>query len=332
MSYKNHITKFDYVDARDSRMVKFEYKMGDNTRRLNSSWFRGDGANFLPVKSDLYSNVDEYIFKGLVPNEPVITKDSNVVTFGSCFAKEINIQLSDRGFASIERPKSAACSPINKKEILRIPEAIIGGVNSTFTVRQLLEWTWLKIEPVDETWHGHDKAVIERNERYRQDTADRFSKGDIFIIVLGLSEVWCNKETGDVFWKAIPYTQYDKDKHEFRNTSVNENKENIEAIISLISEYAPQANIAFILDPCQLEATFRPMNCIAADTVSKAVLRVAIDEVLRDYHDDDTVSYFPCFEMTKNYSRDPYQDDNRHPTLPLIEEMMDYFCKFYVKE
>ena len=330
MEYKNHITKFDYVDARDSRLVKFQYEMGNDTRRLNSSWFRGSSANFLPIKTDLYTNVDEYMFKGLVPSEPVMTTDSNVVTFGSCFAKEINIQLADRGFTSIQRPKSAACMPIDKREILKVPEAIIGGVNSTFTVRQLLEWTWLNVEPVDETWHGHDKIAIERNEQYQRDTADRFSNADMFIIVLGLSEVWCNKETGDVFWKAIPYMQYDETKHEFRNTTVDENKENIEAIISLISEYAPQAKITFILDPCQLEATFRPINCIAADTVSKAVLRVAIDEVLRNYEDD--VTYFPCYEMTKNYSTNPYQADNRHPTLELIQEMMDYYYKFYVKE
>ena len=330
MDYKKHITKFDYVDARDSRIVKFKYNMGDETRSLNSSWFRGDGANFLPVKEDLYSNVDEYIFKGLVPDDPIITKDSNVVTFGSCFAKEFNIGLAKRGLTSIQTPGTAHCVPINKKQILKVPEAIIGGVNSTYTVRQLLEWTWLNAEPVDETWHGHDKAVIERNEQYRQETADRFSNADLFVIVLGLSEVWCNKETGDVFWKAIPYTQYDETKHEFRSTTVTENKENIETIAKLIYENAPQASIVFILDPVPLEATFRPMNCIAADMVSKSVLRVAIDEVIREC--DDSMYYFPIYEMAKSYSTDPYQTDNRHPTLELIDEMMNYFCKFYVEE
>lgn len=328
--YKEHITKFDYVDARNNRLVKFEYKMGDETRRLNTSWFRGSDANFLPMKRDLYANVDEYLFKGLVPAEPVISTDSNIVTFGSCFAKEINVSLAQRGLVNLQKPETEQGCSFDKRKILKVPEAIIGGVNSTFTVRQLLEWAWLNIEPTDETWHGEDKSVIERNEAYRQETAERFSNADLFIVVLGLSEVWCNKETGDVFWRAIPYAQYDEDKHEFRNTTVEENKDNIEAIIALTKQYAPNAKIAFILDPCQLEATFRPMNCIAADTVSKAVLRVAIDEVLRS--DVDNAYYFPMYEMTKNYSRDPYREDNRHPTVELINEMMDYFCKYYVKE
>jgi hypothetical protein len=327
MNYKEHITKFDYVDARDSRLVKFQYEMEGETRRLNSSWFRGSDANFLPIKSDLLSNVDEYIFKGLVPDDPIVTKDSNVVTFGSCFAKEINIQLAERGFTCIQKPNVAACTPTNKREILKVPEAIIGGVNSTFTVRQLLEWAWLNVEPKDETWHGHDKAVIERNERYRKETAERFSQADLFIVVLGLSEVWRNKETGDVFWKAIPYTQYDENKHEFCNTTVEENKENIQAILQLVKENAPNAKVVFILDPVALEATFRPMNCIAADAVSKAVLRVAIDEVLREHTD---AFYFPCYEMVRAYNA--YQDDNRHPTLDIIIEMMGYFYKFYVKD
>lgn len=328
MSYKDHITKFDYVEARDNRLVKFEYEMEDETRRLNSSWYRGEQTNFLPVKKDLYANVDEYLFKGLVPDEPVITKHSNIITTGSCFAKEINVQLAQRGFTGTQKPQTAPGCAFDKSKILKVPEAIIGGVNSTFTLRQLLEWTWLDVEPTDETWHGDDKSIIERNEVYRQDTIERFSKTDLFIMVLGLSEVWCNKETGDVFWRAIPYHQYDETKHEFRNTTVDENKENIEAIISLVQQYAPNAKIAFVLDPCQLEATFRPMNCIAADTVSKAVIRVAIDEVLRNY--DNDVYYFPMYEMTKNYSLNPYREDNRHPTVELITEMMDYFCKYYV--
>lgn len=324
MKYKDHITKFDYVDARDARIVKFNCHMGEETRKLNTSWFRGNGANFLPMKKDLEAGFDKYFFEGLVPQAPFINTTSSIVTTGSCFAKEINVSLAERGFVSLQKPNKVP----NKQSILKVPEAIIGGVNNTFTIRQLMEWVWLNIEPVDETWHGDDKSVIERNEQYRQETADRFNNTDLFIIVIGLSEVWCNRETGDVFWKAIPYTQYDETKHEFRNTSVEENKDNIGTIIDLISTNAPQARIVFMIDPVPLEATFRPMNCVAADAVSKAVIRVALDEILRDC--PDNVFYFPVYELVKNYYIDPYQDDNRHPKQELITDIVDHFCRFYV--
>jgi hypothetical protein len=330
MSYKDHITKFDYMDAREARLIKFDYEMGGETRRLNTSWYRGNDANFLPMKKDLYADLDEYIFKGFIPEEPIITKDSRIVTFGSCFAKEINVSLAMRGFSGIQKPDTKQGCSFDKTKILKVPEAIIGGVNNTFTVKQLLEWAWLNVEPTDETWHSREHTVIERNEIYRQETSERFGQADLFIIVLGLSEVWCNKETGDVFWRAIPYGQYDEEKHEFRNTTVDENKENLERIIELVNEHAPHAQIAFIIDPVPLEATFRPMNCIAADMISKSVIRVAVDEVLRDKRQG--VHYFPIYELTKNYGTNPYREDNRHPTIELINEMMNYFCKYYVKD
>ena len=49
----------------------------------------------------------------------------------------------------------------------------------------------------------------------------------LFIFTLGLSEVWENKETGDVFWRAVPYNRYNPEKHNFRVTTVEENKNNI---------------------------------------------------------------------------------------------------------
>ena len=45
-------------------------------------------------------------------------------------------------------------------------------------------------------------------------------------------------------------------------------------------------------------ATFRNQSCITANSVSKSILRVALDNVLTKYKEDDQY-YFPSYEITK---------------------------------
>ena len=44
----------------------------------------------------------------------------------------------------------------------------------------------------------------------------------------------------------------------------------------------PRAHIVFTLSPVPLNATFRGVSCVSANSVSKAILRVAVDELLRE--------------------------------------------------
>ena len=64
-------------------------------------------------------------------------------------------------------------------------------------------------------------------------------------------------------------------------------------IRNLIRANRPGAKIIVTLSPLPLMATFRPVSCLTASSVSKAILRVAIDQLMRDFSDDPDLFYFP---------------------------------------
>jgi hypothetical protein len=88
--------------------------------------------------------------------------------------------------------------------------------------------------------------------------------------------------------------------------------------------------VIFTLSPVPLIATFRPVSCISANSVSKAVLRVAVDELMRENRADDRLFYFPSFEIVTGYFRDPYTRDNRHVRPRVVQTIMEAFARHYV--
>lgn len=308
-------------------MTNFNYKLGNEKRQLNIAWFRGNHTNFLPMKKDLYNEkgLEDFIFYGWLPTKPFIKKDTKIIPIGSCFAREVSGYLASKGFTSLEKP----ADDNDRNAITKKAGNFNEGVNNTFALRQLFEWVWLNKQPKEETWHKGDKSIIKHGDIERKMELERFNNADVFIITLGLSEIWHNKQTGDAFWRAIPSTQYDKSKHGFKVSTVQENKDNINTILSLINKHTPNAKVIMTLSPVPLMATFRPVSCITASSVSKSILRVVIDEIIREY-DKDNLYYWPSYEMVKEYARDPYGDDNRHITRKFVDFIMENFSRYYI--
>ena len=65
-------------------------------------------------------------------------------------------------------------------------------------------------------------------------TRQAFKKSNVFIITLGISEVWYNKKTGEVYKTAQSVGDYDPNIHDFRVTTVKENFDNLLYVIQLI--------------------------------------------------------------------------------------------------
>ena len=96
------------------------------------------------------------------------------------------------------------------------------------------------------TWYYSPKETATSDDQMRQDTLRALNLVDVFIITIGLSEVWYNKINKQVFWKAIPASEYDETKHGFRVSSVEENTMNLENIYSIIKKHLP-INELFIM-------------------------------------------------------------------------------------
>lgn len=311
--------------------MTIRFRTGQDEQNAHPSWYRGDTCHFNPTKRALRGagGLEEFVLKGWLPPRPFITRDMLVTAFGSCFAARLSQWLMQQQYSTGERLaflKHGADLNIFDSHVIRFGE----GMVNTFALRQQFEWALEQASFAEDLWFGSHGELAGYSDEARAVTSELFMRSDVFIITLGLSEVWCNKQTGDVFWRAIPVERFNPAVHGFRVSSVAENYDNLERIRTIIRKHRPSAAIVITLSPIPLVATFRPVSCLTANSVSKAILRVAVDELLRAHPDDERLFYWPSYEMVKEYAEDPYLDDNRHPRPEIIELIMRTFATHYL--
>ncbi|WP_081631267.1 GSCFA domain-containing protein [Methylobacterium sp. 77] len=288
--------------------------------RSSKTFFRGETVNYYPRDTSLEKStaIDEYMVHGWMPKGGVVEKSTPVVAFGSCFAGNVAKYLDERGYNVLTKRD-------NKAYVTRMGDGIV----HTFAIRQQFEWAWQNKTPSQDLWHGYQAEDFGYSEDARRDTVALFNEAKVFIITLGLSEVWYDEPTGEVFWRAIPSDKIDPSRHKFRVSTVTENLENLRVIHKLIREFRPDATILFSLSPIPLTATFRPVACITANAVSKAVLRVALDELFRGAKDSN-LFYFPSYEIVTTIFNNQWTADRKHVYGHILDFNMKvfehYFC------
>jgi hypothetical protein len=300
-----------------------EITRSGRTAKFHGSWYRGSSTNFIPSKPELSApdGIDRFVLPGWTPNAPVIGKDSAVLAFGSCFAAHISDHLYERGYNVLGRHLDLDA------HIIRFGE---GMVNS-FAIRQQLEWALTEKEMPEGLWFSEHKDICPVDPATQERTRTIILSADAFIFTLGVSEIWYDKRNGEVLWRAVPAHLFDDAVHGFRVSTTAENYANLVRIRELIRDVKPTAPIIFTLSPVPLMATFRPVSCVTASSVSKAVLRVSIDELMRTFSDDERLLYFPSYEIVKDCIVDPYIDDNRHPRPEVVSFVMETFERHYCR-
>jgi len=283
---------------------------------------RGEIVNYNPRRDDYRSTsfLQDYVLRGWLPPAPFITRDTRVTAFGSCFAANITRHLSAMGYdLSGTRDPGVYISRMGD-----------GMVNMPAILGQF-EWALENKRPPDNLWHGFDAETFDLDEDIRGRTRNIFLSTDFFIITLGLSEIWYDEETGSTFWRAVPEEHFDASRHKFRVLSVAETKASIAEIYRLIRLHVPKARVLFTVSPVPLSATFRPVSCLSANMVSKAVIRAALDEFLRDNAPDvgQSLFYFPSMELVQLGFMDPWKDDGRHPKSYVLDTVMKTFEAAY---
>jgi len=290
-------------------------------RKVSTTFFRGETTNFYPSDKSLERNgfVSEYLTKGWMPKQRFVSRDTPIVAFGSCFADNISKYLHKAGF-----------NVLTKRDDVAYVSKMGDGMVNTFAIRQQFEWAWLGKTPKEDLWHGYDASDFGYDEPVRLRTKALFDAAELFIITLGLSEVWYDEPTGEVFWRAVPKDRYDPARHKFRVSTHAENLENLQAIYDLIRRFRPDAAVLFTVSPVPLTATFRPQTCISANAVSKAILRAAADEFLhRNAPGDDKLFYFPSYDIVMYGFNHQWRDDRRHVYPHVLDFNMKVFERYY---
>jgi hypothetical protein len=262
-----------------------------HVRGADYSWMQGSswhssGARLFPRRQDPFEGdlpelIRRWIVPGHAPAAGMLSAGDNVITLGSCFARELRDYLGARGFSAGN---------------FWIP----AGLNNTFAILDFVSWCVTG----QETGRGYrydrtDEGEIRewKPEAERDQYIAGMRAAGAFVFTLGLAEVWQDSETGEVFWRGVPKEIYKANRHVFRLTTVEENEANIARIVELVRTVNPTAPIILTLSPVPLQATFREISCLTADCVSKSVLRVALDGVMS--RELENVYYWPSFEIVR---------------------------------
>ena len=361
---------------------------GREVRTNWSDWYRGPPgqARYMPSLPELRAEhgLEGFVLQGWTPHAPLIRADDMVTALGSCFADEIRIWLRARGYRVNDDFRSGRSYPHVEDTTVPLLQCSAGLVN-TFVLLQQFEWALEGRAFSDDIWVGAKGQIVLPTEAARLKTRQMFAATRVFVITLGLAEVWFQRtrrrrrpsedgedgeapkeeveeweEVEEVLWRAVPSDRFEPKRHGFRVSSVEENLRNLRRLVRLVRKHVPGASVVFTLSPVPLNATFRGVSCVTANAVSKSILRVAVDELMREngvglHHqppppphadaDADTdagggaggdadaglggLYYWPAYEMVKEAFAQPYLDDGRHPRPEVVQRILQLFGKHY---
>jgi hypothetical protein len=295
---------------------------GETPKKMDSAFFRGENCNFNPYQNDHLSDAfcKDFILKGWLPPSRFIASSDRVTAFGSCFAENITQHLIRQGFDT------------SKSRDPEIYVSMMGeGLVNVYALLQQFEWALENTTPPKDLWHGFRAESFGYDETVRLRTRDIFLGTDVFIVTFGLSEIWYDEISGGIFWRAVPMDSYDPSRHKFRVCGFDETKVAVKRIFDLIKRHVPQAKIVFTLSPIPLAATFRPQSCVTANSASKALLRAAIDEFMRESGPElgTRLFYFPAYEIVSELFPCRYGEDGRHLLPVIVPAIMKLFEAYY---
>lgn len=248
-----------------------------------------------------------------------ITRETKIMTAGSCFAQHVHRALVARDWAVIdmETPKG----PIPREVLTRFGygmySARYGNIYTPRQMLQLLREALGDVTPAEPVWSLGARYVdaqrpnvepegLERPEHVRQARRVhlrrmlRAIKGaEVFVFTLGLTEVWRHRDSGTVYPTA-PGTlagSYDPGIYEFHNFTLPEVREDLEQLRTLLVLLRPGIRMVLTVSPVPLTATASGKHVLVSTASSKAVLRAAAGEMADSYGD---VDYFPSYELITN--------------------------------
>ena len=282
--------------------------------------------------------------------KPLIDKKTRIVSAGSCFATEIAHALQAKGYNYVVKegnkgrpgsyefldagdlPNSSAAWGI----IFNTP-SFRQLVEKAFEVRKLPKILWTQhilgkmryLDPFRENIAFESPEAFEANyEEHIRAAREAFLEMDVFIITLGLNEVWYFKADGSVFsrspWRTAPSLVA------YRDLSVEENVSDLMRMAEILRVHNPSVQIICTLSPIALHATYKgdEQHIVTANAYSKAVLRVAAEEFARRCRN---VHYFPSYEAVTVSTEMPWKPNQRHVSETAVQNVMTLFHEMYEK-
>jgi hypothetical protein len=287
-----------------------------------------------------------------------ISKDTKIISLGSCFAREIKFWLKSNGFNYLTGELGK--NPWSSQEIFtgdrgRPPtdHASIAWerVYNTFSFKHIIDYTFsdamMEERLLDVNIGGkkyvsdivRTRIIYPDRKTAELDILDHieqsrkmFESADLIIFTLGLTEIWQSEKTGIVV-ASNPFNNYIlPEEFKFRVSRYQENLDNLISAHDLLRKHNKNVKFLVTVSPVHLLATHRnDMDVISASCNSKSTLRTVADE----FKDRDGVYYFPSYEIASIVSAMDGVNafpDGHHVDRSIVDHIMQSFNHNCVKK
>lgn len=246
----------------------------------------------------------------------VIHPEDRIVTAGSCFAQHIARSLRSSGFRFCDYEPAPPLFPADQLDAYNY------GVYSArycniYTARQLLqtfERAFGLRRPAESVWESDEGfldafrpaleprpfATLEElrasRESHLASVRDVFTKSDLFIFTMGLTEGWESKLDGSVY-PLCPGTsggRFDSERYAFRNFTFPEIHADMLELLAHLRKANPRLKVLLTVSPVPLVATQSGEHVVSATSYSKSVLRAVAGQLASEH---EHVDYFPSYEI-----------------------------------
>lgn len=254
---------------------------------------------------------------GLFQPRFAVTRDLTVATAGSCFAQHVGRALRGAGLSVLDVEPAPPGLPNPQAYGFGLYSGRYGNIYTCRQLRQLLHDTATATLRPDAVWHRdgrpydalrpgiepggfaslHELRALRAFHLHR--LRDLFTRTQLFVFTLGLTEAWVDATTGTVFPTA-PGVIADPPQGQtvtLRTFSFAEILDDLTAARDLLRQFNPDMRLLLSVSPVPLTATASGRHILTATTASKATLRAVVDDFIRTRPD---VDYVPSYEIITN--------------------------------
>lgn len=271
------------------------------------------------------------------------SRETPVLTIGSCFARNIERHLVSLGF---DLPMTRVALP-REERVSEVANDILNKY-SVHSIENELRWAFepcqvpeisLFLETTDGLWHDPQlapnilPATLERVAERRREVMEatrEMARCGLVIITLGLAESWFDIETGLYLNGAPPPAALNRYPGRFALDilSYSEILDSLERIRELVKQHGrADAKILITTSPVPFKATFSGEDALVANCYSKSVQRAACREFSARHSD---VDYFPSYEVvTLTERKTAFEVDNIHVRHAVVAQIMETVLEAY---
>lgn len=244
---------------------------------------------------------------------PKIDHSKSIFSIGSCFAENIAAKLSEAKFSVVSSPSG----------ILFNPESIAAALEryhtTTLPTTEELheaEQGWYNFDFHSSLSHCDKEQALEQMQEAVRRGGEALHKADVVIITFGTAWIYRLKESNRVVANCH------KQPQSLFNRELLGIEQIVERYSALLDEALADKRVIFTVSPIR-----HLSDGLEANSLSKALLRVAIEEIVRRH---SNAYYFPSFELMNDDLRDYrfYGEDMLHPTPTAIEYIWERFEEY----